>query len=252
VAQRGAVDDDGACGRATAVARTLQPVDQHHVTPSKLGIGVVSRAPSAGKTRLAPHLSPERLQALCAALLSDTLDVVARARCVGDEAVVFFTPPGSESEIARLVPHAFDRARQADGDLGQRMRAALEELLDARGCDVAVLVGSDIPFLTVAAIIEARDALRSGGVVFGPTDDGGYYLIGMSTVHARLFENIEWSTAGVLAETLRAAERIGVAAHVVRGAYDIDTIEDLRRAERDLATAAAAVAPNLRRWFDLM
>ena len=134
--------------------------------------------------------------------------------------------------------------------LGQRMRAALEDLLDARRCEAALLVGSDIPLLSVTTLIEARDAaLSQDGVVLGPADDGGYYLIGMSRPHADVFEGIEWSTPGVLAGTLRAAEQRGIKTRLVRGAYDIDTIEDLRRVERDLETAPDDVAPRLRQWF---
>ena len=217
---------------------------------SKLGIGVIARAPSAGKTRLAPHLSPQRLEALRGALLADTLDVVASACSEADEAVIFFTPPGSESEIATLAPHPFARALQVDGDLGERMGAAIRDLLDARRCDAAVLVGSDIPFLSVDTLIEAREELRArGGVVMGPADDGGYYLIGMAQVHAPLFEGIEWGTSRVLDDTMQAAARCGVDARLIRGAYDVDTIEDLRRLERDLASAPDGAAPRVRSWF---
>jgi GTP:adenosylcobinamide-phosphate guanylyltransferase len=54
----------------------------------------------------------------------------------------------------------------------------------------------------------------------------------------------------VLTDTLRAAARAGVEARLIRSAYDVDTVEDLRRLERDLATASAEVAPNIRRWMD--
>jgi glycosyltransferase A (GT-A) superfamily protein (DUF2064 family) len=85
--------------------------------------------------------------------------------------------------------------------------------------------------------------------VLGPADDGGYYLIGMREAHAGLFEGIAWGTASVLTDTLRAAERIGIEVRLVRSAYDVDTIDDLYRLERDLATAAPDVCPAARRWF---
>jgi rSAM/selenodomain-associated transferase 1 len=209
----------------------------------------MARAPSAGKSRLAPYLSSARLEALRAALLADTFEVVEHA-ADGDEAVVFFTPAGSEAEIATLTPPSLSRVCQTAGDLGQRMRAAFEELLLARHCDVALLVGSDIPFLSAQAIREARDLLRSGdSVVVGPADDGGYYLIGMSRVHAALFEGIEWGTGSVLAATLRAAGQCGIDARQIRAAFDIDTIEDLERLEREIGAAPDGTAPRVRRWF---
>jgi rSAM/selenodomain-associated transferase 1 len=220
------------------------------MTHFKFGIGIMARAPSAGKTRLGAHLSPRRLETLRAALLADTLDVVASACTEVDEAVIFFTPSGSENEIATLAPHSFAHSLQVDGDLGQRMRAAIGELLDARRCDAAVIVGSDIPFLGVDAIVDAREELRArGGVVLGPAEDGGYYLIGMAQVHAPLFEGIEWGTSRVLADSMRAAARCGIDARLIRRAYDVDTIEDLRRLERDLASASDGAAPRVRRWF---
>jgi glycosyltransferase A (GT-A) superfamily protein (DUF2064 family) len=53
----------------------------------------------------------------------------------------------------------------------------------------------------------------------------------------------------VLADTLRAADRLGVEARLIASTYDIDTIEDLHRLKRDLAAAPLDIAPNVRRWF---
>jgi uncharacterized protein len=212
----------------------------------------MARAPSvAGKTRLAPHLSPARLAALRAALLADTLNVIATAARAGVlDAVLFFTPAGAEPEIAAMMDAPFPRVCQSDGDLGQRMRSALEELLGPSGYGAAMLVGADIPLLNARHLMDARDALlSSGGLVLGPADDGGYYLIGMTKVHDGLFEQVEWGTDSVLTDTLRAAARLGIEARLIGSSYDIDTIEDLRRLERDLALAASGIAPHMRRWF---
>jgi rSAM/selenodomain-associated transferase 1 len=212
----------------------------------------MARAPSApGKTRLAPHLSAARLAALRAALLADTLDVVARAsRVTGIDVVIFFTPADGGPEIATLNRDVFPCVCQSAGDLGQRMRSALEHLIGHCGYRAALLVGADIPLLSAASIAEARETLQAnGGVVFGPADDGGYYLIGMMNVHAALFEAIEWSTATVLTDSLRSADRLGIEARLIGSAYDVDTIDDLRRLERDLASASPEIAPHVRAWF---
>jgi len=219
---------------------------------STCAIGVMARAPSAaGKTRLAPHLSAPRLVALRAALLADTLDVVARAaRLIDIDVVIFFAPADGEAEIAALSSDAFPRVCQSGGDLGQRMRSALEHLIGQRGYDAALLVGADIPFLSAARIAEARETLQAnGGVVLGPADDGGYYLIGMMHVHAALFGQIKWSTGTVLTETMRSADRLGIEARLIGSAYDIDTIDDLGRLERDLASVSPETAPHVRAWF---
>lgn len=207
----------------------------------------MARAPSsAGKTRLAPHLSPVRLTALRAALLADTLRAVERV----PDVTIFFTPDDAALEIASLCVRAMPRVPQGSGDLGVRMRSALQHLLEIRRFDAALLVGSDIPLLSADHLAEATDTLQaSGGVVLGPADDGGYYLIGMTHVHAGLFEQMAWGTERVLADTLRAAEQSGVEARLVRSAYDVDTIDDLRRLEHDLASAPPGICPDVRRWL---
>lgn len=212
-------------------------------------LGVMARAPSAGKTRLATHLSEARLVTLRGALLADTLGAVA---CLPPDVdvFVFFTPDEAGSEMAALVEPGVPCIRQASGHLGERMRFALEELLGHRQYGAAMLVGADVPLLGVEHIADARDTLQaSGGIVLGPADDGGYYLIGMTKVHEPLFEGIAWGTDSVLTDTLRAADRLGLEATLIRSAYDIDTIDDLLRLERDLKWVSSVTAPNVRRWF---
>lgn len=213
----------------------------------RTAVGVMARAPSSpGKTRLVPHLSPSRLTALRAALLADTLRMLESL----PDVTIFFTPDEAEPDIASLCAATIPRVPQGGGDLGARMLAALRHLLETRQYDAGLLVGSDIPLLSTDHLTDATETLQaSGGVVLGPADDGGYYLIGMMQLHAGLFEPIAWGTESVLTDTLRAAERIGVDARLVRSAYDVDTIDDLRRLEHDLATAPAGVCPEVRRWF---
>jgi rSAM/selenodomain-associated transferase 1 len=215
----------------------------------------MARAPSSGgKTRLAPHLSPARLTSLRTALLADSLFALGGLPGL----TVFFTPDEAEQEIASLCGAAVPCVAQGAGDLGARMVGALQHLLRGGRCDAAILVGSDIPLLTKDHLREAAELLlpprrakasAERGIVLGPADDGGYYLIGMTQVHASLFEGIAWGSENVLADTLRAAERVGIDARLTRSAYDIDTMDDLLRLERDLGWLPSGVCPALRRWF---
>lgn len=216
-------------------------------------VGVMARAPSSdGKSRLARHLSSSRLLALRAALLADTLSALAAV----PDVTIFFTPDDAAAEIAAFASPAMRLVPQGDGDLGARMLRALHFLLNVTVSDTvatpsaAVLVGSDIPLLTADHIREAGETLRaSGGLVLGPADDGGYWLIGMTEPRAELFEGIEWGAESVLTDTLRAAERAGIEARLARSAYDVDTIDDLLRLERDLTWAPSMVGAAMRRWF---
>jgi uncharacterized protein len=213
----------------------------------KTGVGIMARAPSAGgKTRIAPHLSAARLWSLRTALLADTLHAL---RAIPDR-VIYFTPDQARQEIASLCDAAVPQVAQGGGDLGERMLGAIRDLLETRKHEAAILVGSDIPWLGADHLREANELLHArGGVVLGPADDGGYYLIGMRQVHARLFEDCEWGTGGVLGDTVRAAQQIGMDVRLLRREYDVDTIADLRRLERDLKPAPDAACPHLRRWF---
>lgn len=207
----------------------------------------MARAPSAeGKSRLASHFSLERLHALRVALLADTLRNLETL----PDVCIFFTPDTAADELAQWGDATLVRLPQGPGDLGTRMCSAVRHLLDVRSYDAAVLVGTDIPWLTADRVRDAVDTLTAGGgVVLGPADDGGYYLIGMTRTHEGLFEQIAWGTKSVLSDTLRAAERCGVDAWLIQSAYDVDTIDDVRRLERDLAAAPAEVCPHMRRWF---
>jgi rSAM/selenodomain-associated transferase 1 len=209
-------------------------------------VGVMARAPSSGgKSRLARHLTHLRLIELRSALLSDTLHAIANV----PDVTIFFTPDDAAAEIAALCGDALVCVPQEGGDLGARMLAALR-CLTPSDTAAAILVGSDIPMLTADHLGEAADTLQHhGGIVVGPADDGGYYLIGMTQPHAGLFEGIAWGSASVLADTVRAAAGLGLETRMMRSAYDVDTIEDLRRLQHDLTSAPADVCPHLRRWF---
>jgi rSAM/selenodomain-associated transferase 1 len=150
-------------------------------------------------------------------------------------------------EVGPLAPRALPVVAQQGADLGARMHHAVEHLIVARNCSAGILIGTDIPLLTAAHIDDAASALRSGSeLVLGPAADGGYYLIGVTRVIDEVFEAIEWGTNRVLSQTIAIARRVGITARTIATLYDVDTIDDLRRAERDLRAAPPAIAPALR------
>ena len=206
----------------------------------------MARAPSApGKTRLAADLPEPRLRALREALLADTLTVICSAAHI--QPFVFVTPDDAGDEMLPYLPREVAVRPQRGDDLGARMRNALAELIELERFDAGVLVGTDAPLITTEHIDEATALLRTrGGVVLGPADDGGYYLIGMTRVFPELFAGVEWGSDSVLMDTMRIAERRHIDVCLIRGAYDIDTIEDLRRLEGDLEREPPQVAPHTR------
>ena len=212
-------------------------------------VGVMARAPSSpGKTRLAPHFSPDALRALQRALVSDTLAVACATGRV--ETIVFVTPDEALDEIRALAPCALPVFPQGAGDLGARMRRAMRRLFVDRTCDAAILIGTDIPMLTAADIDTAADSLRNRtDLVLGPADDGGYFLIGMTRVIEDVFDGIDWGTDRVLSQTLAAANRAGIRVQTTANRCDVDTIEDLRRADLDLRDRPPSTCLSLRQFL---
>ena len=123
---------------------------------------------------------------------------------------------------------AWPRHAQRGTDLGQRMADAFRH-------GVTILVGSDIPGLTPTYVQDAIDALATHDIVVGPTEDGGYCLIGMNSAHDEVFTNIDWSTDVVCRQTLDRCHAAGLTVSRLEPLWDVDTFADYQRAVSYLA-----------------
>ena len=132
----------------------------------------------------------------------------------------------------------------------------MTDLLEA-GHQGAILVNSDSPTLPRSILRAAVNAVRQNDcVVLSPAFDGGYTLIGLSRPHARLFQEIPWSTESVHDLTLERAHEIGLPVIDVPGWYDIDDAASLRMLERELLGGlsdfvAGAEAPVTRTFLEI-
>jgi glycosyltransferase A (GT-A) superfamily protein (DUF2064 family) len=101
----------------------------------------------------------------------------------------------------------------------------------ARGHERVVIIGTDSPDLPLAFIREAFTRLDDGeaDAVFGPSEDGGYYLLALKRLHHELFRDIQWSSNGVLQESLAKARAAGISYSLLPRWYDVDTAADLAR-----------------------
>ena len=108
----------------------------------------------------------------------------------------------------------------------------------------AVVLNSDSPTLPTALLVETAEILARPGerVVLGPSTDGGYYLLGLKTVHGRLLEDISWGTERVAAQTLERAREMKLDVHMLPPWYDVDDVEGLRRLHGELGSARAGQA----------
>jgi hypothetical protein len=207
---------------------------------------VVGKAAAAGsaKTRLAPPLTEQEAADLYRGFLLDTLELAASLDWEGTTLV---HPRGDAPLLAPLVGEmAVQLLEQRSAGLGDALASAFEHHF-AAGFDVAVLIGSDNPTLSAGPVREACDALRDGAdLSLGPSVDGGYYLIGMRRPQLGVFEQIEWSTPRVYAQTLARASALGLRVHQVAEWYDVDAPEDLRRLVDELGTGPPTLARHTR------
>lgn len=201
-------------------------------------VAIMAKAPRIGrvKTRLAPPLSAAGAAELGASFILDTAGkIIAAARSAPIHGHVAYSPPDAAAEFRALLPPAIGLLPSRRAGLGNSLADAVRDLF-AAGYGSACLVNADSPTLPVSLLLAAAAALREPGdrVVLGPAEDGGYYCIGLKTLHPRLFEDIDWSTARVLAQTLDRAREIGLPAVLLAPWYDVDDPPSLARLIGDL------------------
>ena len=179
------------------------------------------------KTRIAGTLGDERAAELYRHLVADMLGVLA-----GVDAPLFlcYIPAGAKKRLARWLGQGYRYVPQRGGDLGERMSNSFMYAF-SRGYGRAVLIGSDIPELSVPIVRRALEALTANDAVLGPATDGGYYLIGFRREGFRpeVFAGMQWGSDRVLADTLKVLQHSGTSCALFPALDDVDTMEDLMR-----------------------
>lgn len=199
----------------------------------------MTKAPQAGavKTRLVPPLTAEEAAALNVCFLRDiTATIQKSADTTGLSAgVAVYTPVGAEESYNGVLPTEFFLIVQQGNGFGERLQSAVQDLLNV-GFVAVCLINSDSPTVPASIFTEATQVLTQPGerVVLGPSDDGGYDLIGLKKLHARLFEEIDWSTEKVLRQTIDRAREIDLNVHLLPSWFDVDDRATLQRLSRDL------------------
>jgi rSAM/selenodomain-associated transferase 1 len=217
-------------------------------------IAVMAKAPRPGhsKTRLSPPLTPDEARDMSAAFLRDITENIRLASQQADiEGYVAYAPAGMEALFdgilapgtkLLLADGAPDMVEGADG-FGRSLLHATTALF-ARGHSAVCVLNSDSPTLPTACLVQAAQVLAGGErVVLGPAEDGGYYLLGMTALHATLYAGISWSTDRVAAQTRAAAAAIGLPPHELTAWYDVDDRSALVRLIADLDGSTGFTAP---------
>jgi uncharacterized protein len=255
--------------------RLLDPNLPDRMAPGFCAMAVMTKAPKAGrvKTRLVPPLTADQAAELNKCFLRDTAASIsfacsgglrpptaakerlhsgahgAQLQCRG---IAVYTPVGAESVYSDILPAGFSLLPQRGDRFGERLYFAVEDLFKC-GFDSVCLIDSDSPTVPAENFAKAVELLSTSEdrVVLGPSDDGGYYLIGLKKPHGELFKQIDWSTERVLNQTIERATESGLEIKLLPTGYDVDDASDLRRLCDELLgeSAGDGVAPNTRKFL---
>ena len=196
--------------------------------PASTALIVFAKAPVAGqvKTRLCPPLTPDEAASLHGSLV---LDLLERCQSLKECDRILAGAPTPEHPFFGAMKARFKIPiwEQVGDDLGARMAHAIQAALGSSYQSV-LIVGTDIPGITVSLITTAFKSLQDHDIVLGPTIDGGYYLIGLRSPAPELFENMPWSTDQVFFFTQEKAKAIGLSLKILPRLRDLDTVDDLQ------------------------
>ncbi|MGC3874732.1 TIGR04282 family arsenosugar biosynthesis glycosyltransferase [Halomonas sp. GXIMD04776] len=207
-------------------------------------LAILAKAPLPGqvKTRLIPRLGAEAAARLHRHLVWQTLETAVAATAA--ESITLWTSLAFPGE----PEHAFfDICRahfgihlrpQPEEDLGLRMQAALAAMPGP-----GLVIGSDCPMLDTALLQQCQAALASSECVLLPAEDGGYALVGACLADPRLFQDIDWGTERVLAQTIARLQELGWSYACPARVWDLDRPADLER---------LLGLPNAKRWREIV
>jgi len=192
---------------------------------------VFAKVPRPGKvkTRLTPVLTPGEAARLYEAFLRDALRLYVRLTV---DVHLYIAPPVTEG--LEGLPEQVTVHRQEGPDLGTRMKQAFRETFDI-GYERAAVIGTDhptLPLMFVRQAFSALDAPRS--TCIGPSEDGGFYLLGMNDFYPQLFEGMSYSHDNVFSDTLTRVATTDSRLTVLPRWYDVDTPEALTTMVSDL------------------
>jgi len=210
-----------------------------------VALAVFAKAPVPGrvKTRLIPPLTPVEAARIARACLEESLRRFVPA-AEGATASLYLDGDVDDSLLALCGSLDVPVVPQSVGDLGARLRSAFRAARSG-GASKVLAIGSDSPTLDPARIREAIEALDTSDIVLGPTEDGGYYLIGTRRDADGIFDGIPWSTPNVARATLARAAALGLSVQQLPAWYDLDDVASLRRARDDAGDQVSALTRTI-------
>jgi len=185
-----------------------------------------SPVPGRVKTRLSSSLGESLTCRLYKRFTEDTLTSAETCRT---KITLCYYPENKKQPIQNWLGSDYRLKSQTGANLGERMFHAFGDAFIS-GEEKAVLIGTDIPQIRGETLNKALAALDTHDSVIGPSQDGGYYLIGFNrrTLLKDVFNNITWGSASVLTSTLQILAEAHYKTCVLEKYNDIDTLQDLK------------------------
>ncbi|RDY59407.1 glycosyltransferase [Flagellimonas nanhaiensis] len=183
---------------------------------------ILTRNPELGKckTRLAAKVGDAAALSIYEFLLDRT---VSFTKDLDVSKWVFYSESIWENDVWDSKIYA--KKLQIGSDLGQKMANAFEEGFNS-GFKKIVIIGSDMYDLSQEELEEAFSKLENHDFVVGPAEDGGYYLLGMTSLKKELFQNKSWGTDTVLSNTLKDLNQEDL--YMLEEKNDVDHYEDIK------------------------
>jgi rSAM/selenodomain-associated transferase 1 len=185
------------------------------------------KSPKSGgvKTRLADDIGSDHAVEFYKCCVEDTLTWL-KSLCI--HLKFYFWPSDAAEDLLDWLGSGLEFTAQKGDNLGEKMNNAFIDAFED-DFEKVLIVGSDSPDLPAEFINKEFDELDRHGGVIGPSSDGGYYLIGFKkeTYCPEVFDDILWSSSGVLEKTLEVLERQQRRVYILPQWHDIDTLSDL-------------------------
>lgn len=207
---------------------------------------IMAKAPRLGavKTRLVPNLSPQAVIDFYRCLLEDTLML---ARSLNGIEVAIMCPESDVNELAKFAGSGTSVVAQKGEGLAAGLTSVFAHFAAAHQRRI-IAFNSDSPHLPHSVLEDAFETLAVHDIVVGPTQDGGYYLVGAKASHPTLFANDGMGTSNALDRLLARTHALQLSVGMATPFYDVDVADDLTRLAGELRPAPAR-APRTAQWL---
>jgi rSAM/selenodomain-associated transferase 1 len=173
--------------------------------------------------------------------------VLKRTKDKNFKRLIFYTPQDKGKEIKKWIgSDGLEFRHQKGRDLGERLCNAFRFALGRSGARRIVAIGTDSPLIDRGVVNAAFKALETKQCVLGPALDGGYYLIGLSSIEREVFKGINWGTKNVFTQTLNKLKKAGISYSLIDSSFDVDTYDDISYLKQKLSICPERNSPGLK------